>query len=298
MTHRNPPGAHVPTPVTAPSPAPTRTDAVPEPPPWGMGEVAVAALATLVISAVLGSLVLGLAGAEDGDDASLVVIALVQTTLWVGMVGAVAVVLRRRGASLRDLGLRARWIDVPVGVVAGVLGQLVLVPLVSWPWTTLLGKSADELKEPACQLADKADDPLGVVLLFLITVIGAPIVEELFFRGFVQRAAVAAFTRGVPDDDPVAARTAVRVGTTLGLVLTAVLFGLTHFQVLQAPALVAFGLLLGVLAHRSGRLGSSIVTHMAFNATTVVTLVVLSSSIDDQCGDVLGTAARLGGLAG
>jgi membrane protease YdiL (CAAX protease family) len=265
-----------------------------------MGEVAVAALATLVISAVLGGLILGLAGAEDTDDASLVTIALVQTTLWVGMLGSIAVVLRRRGASLRRLGLRARWVDVPVGIVAGVLGQLVLVPVISWPWVTVLGQSSDDLMEPACRLADKADDPLGVVLLFAITVIGAPIVEELFFRGFVQQAAVATFTRKVPTDaaDPDAALLARRAGTASGLVLTALLFGLIHFQVLQAPALVVFGLVLGAFAHRSGRLGSSIVTHMAFNATTIVSLVVMSSSFDDQCGDVLGAVGRLGGWGG
>lgn len=298
MAPGTPPTARLHASVTAPSPASARPAAVPEPPPWGMGEVALAALATLVISAVLGGLILGASGAETSDDASLVVIALVQTTLWVGMVGAMAVVLRRRGASLRDLGLRARWIDVPVGVVTGVVAQLALVPLISWPWTTLLGESSDELREPACRLAEKADDPLGVALLFAITVIGAPIVEELFFRGFVQRAAVAAFTRALPTDDPDAARTARRVGTGFGLVLTALIFGFTHFQLLQLPALVAFGLVLGLLAHRTGRLGASIVTHMAFNATTVVTLVVLSSSVDEQCGDVLGTVTRLGGLGG
>lgn len=284
--------------MTAPSPAPARPDAVPEPPPWGMGEVAVAAVVTLLASAILGGIVLSVAGAETSDDASLVAIALVQTTLWVGMVGSMLVVLRRRGASLRDLGLRARWADVPLGIGLGVACQLVLVPLISAPWTALLGRDADELKEPACRLADKADDPLGVVLLFLITVVGAPIVEELFFRGFVQRAAVAAFTRNLPVEDPAAARTARRVGVALGLVLSAVIFGLIHFQVLQLPALVAFGLVLGALAHRTGRLGPSIVTHMAFNATTIISLVVLSSSIDDQCGDVLGTVARLGGIGG
>ncbi|HMJ78797.1 MAG TPA: CPBP family intramembrane glutamic endopeptidase [Iamia sp.] len=288
--------------MTATSPAPARPDAVTEPPPWGMGEVALAALATLVISAVLGGLILGVADVKDTDDASLVTIALIQTTLWVGMLGSIAVVLRRRGASLRRLGLRARWVDVPVGIVAGVLGQLVLVPVISWPWVTILGKDSDELMEPACRLADKADDPLGIVLLFAITVIGAPIVEELFFRGFVQQAAVSAFTRNVPTDDDAAdadaALAARRLGTGFGLVLTAILFGVIHFQVLQAPALVVFGLLLGVLARRSGRLGSSIVTHMAFNATTVVSLVVMSSSFDDQCGDVLGAVGRLGGWGG
>jgi len=284
--------------VTAPSPAPTRPDAVPEPLPWGMRDVVVAVVATLVISAVLGGLILGVADVDDTDDASLVTIALIQATLWVGMLGSIFLILRRRGASLRRLGLRARWVDVPVGIVAGLLGQLVLVPLISWPWVAILGKDSDDLTEPACRLADKADQPLGVVLLFAITVVGAPIVEELFFRGFVQQAAVAAFTRNAPPDDNEAAVLARRLGIACGLVLTAVLFALIHFQVLQAPALVAIGLVLGLLAHRSGRLGSSIVTHMAFNATTVVSLLVMSSSLDDQCGDVLSTVGRLGGWGG
>lgn len=288
------PAGHTPPPVTAPSSAPAQPDTSPEPPPWGLGEVAVAAVATILISAVLGGIILGLADAETSEDASLVVIALVQTTLWVGMIGSILVVLRRRGVTLGRLGLRFRWVDVPAGIAIGVLSQLVLVQLVSWPWTTLLGKDMGELEEPACRLAEKADgSSLGVALLFLITVIGAPIVEELFFRGFAQQAAVATFTRGAPTDDPAAARTAIRVGAGLGLVFTAVLFGLTHFQLLQLPALIAFGLVLGLVARRTGRLGMAVVAHMAFNATTVVNLVLLSST-DDRCRDVLG-ALGVGG---
>jgi len=260
--------------------------------------VALAALATLVISAILGPLVLALAGAEDTDEASLVVIALVQTTLWIGMLGSIGVVLRRRGAAFGRLRLRGRWVDVPVGIAVGVACQLLLVPLVSYPWATLLGEDLDALEEPACRLAVKADEStLGLVLLSLIVVVGAPVVEELFFRGFVQRAAIATFGRGVAaDDTSAAAVTARRVATGLGIAFTAVLFGLTHFQLLQLPALIAFGVVLGVLAHRTGRLGPSIVAHMAFNATTVVNLVVLSS--DDRCADVLGTVARVGGVVG
>jgi membrane protease YdiL (CAAX protease family) len=53
-------------------------------------------------------------------------------------------------------------------------------------------------------------------------------------------------------------------------------FGVTHFQLLQFPALVAFGAVLGFLALRTGRLGPSIVAHMAFNAVTVTALVLTS----------------------
>jgi len=184
---------------------------------------------------------------------------------------AVAVVLRgSRTSIIRDLGLRFRAIDLPVGLALGVTCQLVLVPILSAPWARLLGRSTEQLREPACQLAHKADDPFGVVLLFAITVIGAPFVEELFFRGFVQS--------GLRKS----------LGPVIGVVATALVFGTIHYQLLQLPALLGFGLVLGALTARTGRLGPAIVTHMAFNATTVVTLVILSSSVDERCASVLG----------
>lgn len=238
---------------------------------WGVREVVAAALVTLVVSTLLGSLLLTFVGAETSDSASLLTVAFLQTTLWVGMVGSVLIVLRGRHVSAADdLGLRFRASDVPIGIALGVASQLVLVPLVSWPWARALGRSTDQLREPACELARKADDPLGVILLFVITVIGAPLVEELFFRGFVQRGITSASSRVV------------------GVIATAAVFGTIHYQLLQLPALVAFGLVLGSCAAATGRLGLSIVTHAAFNATTVVTLVILTSSVDERCASVLG----------
>ncbi|NLV55369.1 MAG: CPBP family intramembrane metalloprotease [Acidimicrobiales bacterium] len=279
--------------MSAPDPAPSRTD--PPAPPWGLGEVAIAVVATLFVSQILVSIVFALAGVSDVDDASLGVLALGTASLWVGMVGAVVLVLRARRADPRSsLGLAVRPLDVPIGIVLGVACQLVLVPVVSTPWARFLGESLDDLKGPACRLADKADDPFGVVLLTLVTVVGAPIVEELFFRGFVQRGVVG-FMAGRFG----AAGLSPAVGRWVGLTLTAALFALVHFQRLQFLALLAFGLVLGVLADRTGRLGPGIVTHMAFNATTVVTLLALSGSIDDTCRDVLSTvglpALGLGG---
>ncbi len=237
---------------------------------WGAREVAAAALITLVVSTVLGSLLLTVIGDEAGEAASLLSVAFLQTTLWAGMATGVFVALRhRRGAIVQRLGLRFRLSDVPIGVALGVASQLAIVPLVSWPWAGLLGRSTDDLREPACRLAEKADDPLGVIILFAITVLGAPVVEELFFRGFVQRGMTSSF------------------GRVAGVVSTAAIFGTIHYQLLQLPALVAFGLVLGIAASRTGRLGLSIVTHAAFNATTIVTLVLLSSSVGDSCASTL-----------
>jgi membrane protease YdiL (CAAX protease family) len=81
-------------------------------------------------------------------------------------------------------------------------------------------------------------------------------VEELFFRGLVQRAV------------------ARRFGRVAAIGASAVLFGLAHFELLQLPALILFGVVLAVLADRTGRLGPGIVAHAAFNAVTVLTLTL------------------------
>ena len=90
-----------------------------------------------------------------------------------------------------------------------------------------------------------------MVLLIVVVVFGAPVVEELFFRGLALRA----FER--------------RLGRWVGLVVSSLVFGLVHFQPLQFPALVMFGLIAGWLAQRDGRLGRAIWAHVGFNTWTV-----------------------------
>ena len=82
---------------------------------------------------------------------------------------------------------------MPVGLAIGVASQLVLVPLIYWPIFWLIGDQ--DVSAAARELTDRATDPFGVVLLFLIVGIGAPIAEEIFFRGLhpaVARAPVRA----------------------------------------------------------------------------------------------------------
>ncbi len=40
---------------------------------------------------------------------------------------------------------------------------------------------------PPGQLTDRATDPLSVVLVFVVVAVGAPLAEEIYFRGFAQR---------------------------------------------------------------------------------------------------------------
>ena len=72
--------------------------------------------------------------------------------------------------------------------------------------------------------------------------------EELYFRGLLQTAV----TR--------------RLGPVWGIAIASAVFGLSHFQPIELPALVAFGVVLGVLYQRTGRLGPAIVAHLTFDA--------------------------------
>jgi membrane protease YdiL (CAAX protease family) len=51
---------------------------------------------------------------------------------------------------------------------------------------------------------------------------------------------------------------------------SSIVFGLAHFEALQLPALVAFGVVLGIMAVRTKRLGPSIFAHAGFNLVTMI----------------------------
>ena len=131
--------------------------------------------------------------------------------------------------------------------------QLVLVPLLYVPIFWVFGDL--DVEEAARSLVGRADGPVDVVALVVITVIGAPIVEELFFRGLVQ---------GALRD---------RYGAAVALTATSVIFAATHLQLVQFPALVLVGVVHGALVLRTGRLGPAIWSHIAFNSVTVIALL-------------------------
>jgi membrane protease YdiL (CAAX protease family) len=241
--------------------APALAEGPTRPRRWGLGDVLLGFSIGLAGSQVVLAVILAATDrtVEQVDDLPLSLVAVAQMGLWLGLLGAPLVATRLKGNGLvADLDLRARWSDAWKGGGIGVLLQLVALPLLYWPLLDLLDKGASDLEGPAREMTDRADGALGVVPLVLIVGVGAPIIEEIFYRGLFQRALL---KRGLP---PVAA-----IG------LNAVVFGLSHGQLLQLPALVLFGAVAGVLAHRSGRLGPAIAAHIAFNMVTVISLLVL-----------------------
>ena len=223
---------------------------------WGMGDAAGGWFLAQVCGVITGSLALALSGVDDSDRLSLGWLAVGQLGLWLGFVVAAWSAARFKGNGVvQDFGVRGRPWDAGVGLAVGVATQLVVLPLVYLPIFILFDKDSGDVEEVARNLTDRATDPLGVLLLVLIVGIGAPIAEELFYRGLVFRSIEN------------------RYGTWPGVVVSGLVFGASHFQLLTLPGLALFGGILAYLTHRTGRLAPAIFAHMAFNMLTVIFLV-------------------------
>jgi CAAX protease family protein len=181
---------------------------------------------------------------------------------WVGFVVAPWVLSRNRGSGslVRDLGLRfASWWDVGLGLVVGVGTYVVVLDALYPPLLSFLRRLSGHkvsVGGTAKHLGSLGRGP-GFVAFAVAVAIGAPIAEEIFFRGVLLRALVR------------------RAGEAWGAVLCGVLFGLAHATGTEAaalPALMVFGVILAVLANRTGRLGPGIAAHVAFNGITVLAL--------------------------
>ena len=217
--------------------------------------VAIAALAWVaswLAGNVIAALAIGASGEKAGEVDTPVWLTLVSAlALWTPMVVALREVSARfgEGTFREDYGFSFRPVDL-VGIPIGVVCQLVAVRALYWPleqtWPETF--SDDRLERTARTLADSADG-VWMLVLALVVVIGAPFVEELMFRGLLQRA----FLRRFP--------------TVLAVVLVAAWFALIHFRPVEYPGLFLFGLVLGACAAGTRRIGMSIAAHLAFNAT-------------------------------
>jgi uncharacterized protein len=223
---------------------------------WGMGDAVLGQVLTLVVPGVVAVVAIGIAGRDDLEDIPLWATALLQVPLWAGLLGAPlwSTYVKGRRSLAADFGLGMKPFDVAIGLLAGFLGQIVLLIVLSLVYQ-LLGVDLDKVGETAEELTEGATDAVGVVLLVLIVGLAAPVFEELFYRGLWLRAIER------------------RAGTAVAVLGSSVVFGLVHFQLYDLPALIGFGAIAAVLTVRTGRLGPAIWAHVAFNITAVVGLL-------------------------
>lgn len=243
---------------------------------WGLPDAA-AVLALLVVSLALGALYLILR-----LPATFSVFELVFALVSYGaLFAAVVLISRRRGLRrlAADLGLAFRPVDLAIGLGIAVLGKiwLLISALIAVAITGALPRSGN---------VDFGTDPLWITINgLLVGSLIAPFVEELVFRGLVLRAVRYAVLRGPrrnprPQPAPEAVR---RRAVAISLLISAVLFSAFHVhETFTDPSLLiglglsifGLGLLHGWVTIATGRLGSSIVSHMLFNGSAVVVVLI------------------------
>ncbi|HEX2192454.1 MAG TPA: CPBP family glutamic-type intramembrane protease [Acidimicrobiales bacterium] len=224
----------------------------PEPQPRLPGRAAVIALVGFV-AGLAASVVLSLLGALVGAP-RVVRLVVSQAGLWAGLLGACRVVSRRFGTGrvARDFGLAVAWSDVGWGLLMSFAGRIAvaIAVLPFLPFPRLVGGNDEVFREFNTDLA-------SFVVVAVLAVVGAPIVEELFFRGVLQGAFLD------------------RLGTVGAVAVSSVLFGLAHFNpilglanVSAITAITAAGVVFGITV-RLRRVGSSMFAHSFFNMVAV-----------------------------
>ena len=220
------------------------------PPRWGLWDV---------LGTILGWALIGLAAAAALArlNASVPVAIIVGTAApWIAMAGWPLWATWRRGNGPRiDLGLRLSWSDTGWALVGGAVALLLagVAALVTQVFAPDLTSAAAEAARTLHEESGKA--PL--ILFAAMVMVGAPVVEELFFRGLVFGALR---KRGL--------------GAVLTILLTALLFSVVHFEPMRLLVLLPSGLVLGWVRWKTGSTGASMLSHGLINAPGAIALLV------------------------
>jgi len=172
-------------------------------------------------------------------------------------------VSRRKG-----LGLGPDWkfaVSLPGDLGRGLLlavGCLIGAQVATVGVALLVGLEDSNDASNTDILVDNQNSPWLIGVIFLV-VIGAPLAEELLFRGLILRVLQKSF------------------GKVLAVIVSSALFALPHWQAgaswqetaVLLTALGVVGLVLAIGAIVTDRLGPSIIAHFLFNAMgTILTL--------------------------
>ena len=172
--------------------------------------------------------------------------------LWAGFAGAIY--LARTHGHLAPLP--GQWRFRPGDVAYVVLGVVLQigVDLAYRPW------HISHLNQPVTHLFGGASGA-SAALIAAMTLVGAPFMEEMFFRGLVFRGiagALHARERGL--------------ALWVAVILSALLFALAHGEAAQFAGLALVGVVLALLVVRTQRLAPSFLTHASFNAVALAAL--------------------------
>jgi len=171
---------------------------------------------------------------------------------WVMLAGWPLLVTRLRGnGPVIDLGIRLTWCDAGIGVIGGLVSLAVAAALAGIS-THLFGDFNSSAGDAAAELSSVTGRPV-MILFALMLAFGAPVVEELAFRGLVF-----------------AGLRKHGFSPLITILLSALVFSLFHFEPARILVVGGVGLVLGFLRWRTGSLGAGMVAHCINNLPAAV----------------------------
>jgi membrane protease YdiL (CAAX protease family) len=217
------------------------------------------ALLAIVASAVLGG---GVAiGARALGAPGAIVVATSQIALWTPMVGACLYVSRRLGTGNPrvDFGVEFHWRDVLRGLGVWFVAILTVGFVLQFLPETVRRHGAGNTEIARHFRHDTA----GIAVVLIIGIVGAPLIEELFFRGLLLRSLVDRLPRGVA---------VVLQATVFGLLHASPVRGISNVNVVVATG--TLGVVFGFAAAHYRRLGPGMVAHATQNTLALMVVVL------------------------
>lgn len=218
-------------------------------PRWGLADVVILLVGALFVPALILSVALAVGADKNGGTFLL----LGAITPWIVFAGWPLLTTRLQGNGVRiDLGYVFRRKDILWGIGGGIACYLLATPV-----GALTERFFGPFDSRAGDAALHSTAPRWVLVLYaVLAAVGAPLVEELAFRGLVFGAA---------------AKFASRRGESLRAIMiwagfwATVLFAGIHLEPVRIPVLLVIGAVLSFLRARTGRVGASVIAHSLNN---------------------------------
>ena len=228
-------------------------------PRWGLADVVILVVAAVFVPTLILSVALGLGLSKTGGAFLL----LAGTTPWIVFAGWPLLTTHLQGNGVRiDLGYVFRRSDIGWGIGGGVACFVLATP-VGWLTEKIFGSFDSAAGDAAAQ----STAPRWVLVLYAVIVsVGAPLIEELAFRGLVF-GAVAKYASGRGES--------LRAIMIWAGFWTTVLFAGIHLEPVRVPVLLVIGAVLSYLRIRTGRVGASVIAHAINNIPGALGIALL-----------------------
>jgi uncharacterized protein len=214
----------------------------------------------IVVTAVIIGIVMAMTNSAGGSAQAIDPLAISKDgvlIMW-GLIASAAVQLLlmwlylRKGDRAQQMGLthfgRLSWAKT----LAVSIGAVVAATIFNYAYANYVIPGMPMQDEMAKILASIPRTPLNISMGFLAIAGLAPLIEELLFRGLLQKSL------------------AYKLPIWAAITLSALTFSLVHMQPYAIPALMAVGAAFGYIYHKTGSLRVTIILHMINNALALL----------------------------